>query len=211
MKKHIFPLLLIILTILIWIITFNHLPSELITHWSISDDSITYSDKFTTMSFFIGFMIGLYVLSILVPKIDPKKANYEKFSTGYYAIFNMMLVVLVIINVITILTGLGYNLPIITLGYVILGGIFIILGNYLQQVRPNFFIGIRTPWTLSSEKVWKDTHRFSSKLFVIAGIIIIFAMFIPTSWTKLVIFTAVILCIVLSIFSSYCFFRKAMK
>ncbi|QWI19363.1 SdpI family protein [Bacillus wiedmannii] len=211
MKKHIFPLLIILLTTLMWIVTFNQLPSELITHWNITGDSDTYSDKFTTMSLFISLMIGQYLLSILLPKIDPKKANYEKFSTGYNIIFNMMLVVLAIINGMTILTGLGYNLPIITLGHVILGGIFIVLGNYLQQVRPNFFIGIRTPWTLSSEKVWKDTHRFSSKLFVIAGIIIICAMFMPASWTEPIIFTAAIICIVLSMFSSYCFFRKAIK
>ncbi|MGF9853522.1 SdpI family protein [Bacillus paramobilis] len=209
MKKHIFPLIIILLTTLMWIITFNQLPSELITHWDITGDSNTYSNKFTTMSLFISLMIGQYLLSILLPKIDPKKANYEKFSTGYNVIFNMMLVVLAIINVITILTGLGYNLPIITLGHVILGGIFIALGNYLQQVRPNFFIGIRTPWTLSSEKVWKDTHRFSSKLFVIAGIVIICAMFMPTSWTPPIIFTAAIICIVLSMLSSYLFFRRA--
>lgn len=211
MQKHIFPLIIIILTALMWIITFNQLPSELITHWDINGVSNSYSDKFVTMLLFIGLMIGQYLLSILLPKIDPKKVNYEKFSKGYNIVFNMMLVILAIINVITILTGLGYNLPIITLGHVILGGIFIILGNYLQQVRPNFFIGIRTPWTLSSEKVWKDTHRFSSKLFVIAGIVIICAMFMPISWTQPIIFTSAIICIVLSMLSSYLFFRRSIK
>lgn len=108
------------------------------------------------MMMLIGIMMILYILMVIIPKIDPKN-NYNTFIRPYMAIFNTMFAVLFIINLMTILTGLGYDLPISYLGNFIVGVIFIVFGNFIQIVKPNFFLGIRTPWTLSSERVWKDT------------------------------------------------------
>ena len=82
--------------------------------------------------------------------------------------------------------GLGYNVPMSYIVPVIVGLIFIIIGNYLQRVRSNYFMGIRTPWTLSNETVWKKTHRLSGKLFFIGGLLILVSAFLPEEYKSII-------------------------
>ncbi|WP_343311149.1 SdpI family protein [Bacillus atrophaeus] len=210
MKKYLFSVVIIVLTVLTWVFTYSSLPNDLVTHWGISGNADDYSSKFNAMMTFIGIMIIQYILMVTIPKIDPKN-NYKTFMRPYMAIFNTMFAVLFIINLITILTGLGYDLPIPYLGSFVLGAIFMVFGNFIQIVKPNFFLGIRTPWTLSNERVWKDTHRVSSKLFVLAGVIIMLTAFFPSTYKESIIFTAAIGCIILSIVSSYFIYQRQLN
>src|ERR1043166_6580261 len=108
--------------------------------------------------------VGLYFLFMILPKIDPRKKNYELFESKYrvirvilHAFFNFAFFV-------TIFYALGYHF---NLSMLIMYGVlclFLILGNYMGNIRPNFFMGIRTPWTLSSETVWMKTHRLTAKI-----------------------------------------------
>ncbi|MCY8858354.1 SdpI family protein [Bacillus atrophaeus] len=210
MKKYLFSVVIIVLTILTWVFTYSSLPNDLVTHWGINGDADDYSSKFNAMMTFIGIMIIQYILMVIIPKIDSKN-NYKTFMRPYMAIFNTMFAVLFIINLITISTGLGYDLPIPYLGSFVLGAIFMVFGNFIQKVKPNFFLGIRTPWTLSNERVWKDTHRVSSKLFVLAGVIIMLTAFFPSTYKESIIFTAAIGCIILSIVSSYFIYQRQLN
>ncbi|ADV94853.1 SdpI family protein [Bacillus subtilis] len=210
MKKYFFALIMIALTILAWVITYSHLPNELATHWGISGEADDFSKKPTAIATLVGIMIVQYILMVLIPKIDPRR-NYPTFTRAYLSIFNTMFLVLFLINLMTILTGLGIKLPIPYLGSFILGAIFMVFGNFIQQVRPNFFLGIRTPWTLSSENVWRLTHRLSSRIFVLAGIIIVLTAFIPESFTEPIIFIAAIGSILLSVFASYFIYQKELN
>ncbi|MBJ7895260.1 SdpI family protein [Bacillus atrophaeus] len=210
MKKYLFSVVIIVLTILTWVFTYSSLPNDLVTHWGINGNADDYSSKFNAMMTFIGIMIIQYILMVTIPKIDPKN-NYKTFMRPYMAVFNTMFAVLFIINLITILTGLGYDLPIPYLGSFVLGAIFMVFGNFIQKVKPNFFLGIRTPWTLSNERVWKDTHRVSSKLFVLAGVIIMLTAFFPSTYKESIIFTAAIGCIILSIVSSYFIYQRQLN
>ncbi|MBU5263543.1 SdpI family protein [Bacillus atrophaeus] len=210
MKKYLFSVVIIVLTVLTWVFTYSSLPNNLVTHWGINGNADDYSSKFNAMMTFIGIMIIQYILMVIIPKIDPKN-NYKTFKRPYMAIFNTMFAVLFIINLITILTGLGYDLPIPYLGSFVLGAIFMVFGNFIQKVKPNFFLGIRTPWTLSNERVWKDTHRVSSKLFVLAGVIIMLTAFFPSTYKESIIFTAAIGCIILSIVSSYFIYQRQLN
>ncbi|ASS73248.1 SdpI family protein [Bacillus atrophaeus] len=210
MKKYLFSVVIIVLTVLTWVFTYSSLPNDLVTHWGINGDADDYSSKFNAMMTFIGIMIIQYILMVTIPKIDPKN-NYKTFMRPYMAIFNTMFAVLFIINLITILTGLGYDLPIPYLGSFVLGAIFMVFGNFIQKVKPNFFLGIRTPWTLSNERVWKDTHRVSSKLFVLAGVIIMLTAFFPSTYKESIIFIAAIGCIILSIVSSYFIYQRQLN
>ncbi|ATO26969.1 SdpI family protein [Bacillus atrophaeus] len=210
MKKYLFSVVIIVLTVLTWVFTYSSLPNDLVTHWGINGNVDDYSSKFNAMMTFIGIMIIQYILMVTIPKIDPKN-NYKTFMRPYMAIFNTMFAVLFIINLITILTGLGYDLPIPYLGSFVLGAVFMVFGNFIQKVKPNFFLGIRTPWTLSNERVWKDTHRVSSKLFVLAGVIIMLTALFPSTYKESIIFTAAIGCIILSIVSSYFIYQRQLN
>ncbi|MDI3409890.1 SdpI family protein [Bacillus sonorensis] len=94
------------------------------------------------------------------------------FSKTYDILINAMMVLFSLINILMVLSGMGYDLPTSSIVPVLVGALLIIIGNYLPRVRPNFFMGIKNPWTLSSDAIWKKTHRFGAKVFTIAGIFI---------------------------------------
>jgi uncharacterized membrane protein len=97
-------------------------------------------------------------------------ANYRLFSNSYYKIRMGMMVFITFINCIALASALGHlssNLPIIQSFAMLL---LAFLGNYMATLKPNWFIGFRTPWTLEYEKVWRKTHRFGAKIWVAGGI-----------------------------------------
>ncbi|AGK55763.1 SdpI family protein [Bacillus sp. 1NLA3E] len=208
MKKHVFPIFMIGLTILAWVIAFPKLPQEVPIHWSFTGEANGYSSKLGAMFTQIGIMTLLYVSVAFLPKIDPRKANYSLFSKGYQIIYNSLLTIFFVLNVITILIGLGYDIPMATMSTLIIGAIFIIMGNFMQQVRSNFFIGIRTPWTLSNDEVWKKTHRFGGKIFFGGGVIMIFATFLPSVLKETVLIIVIVVTVAAPYAYSYWQFKK---
>ncbi|MFM1651669.1 SdpI family protein [Brevibacillus sp. B_LB10_24] len=208
MKKHVFPLLLIAITILIWVIALPNLPAKLPIHWNFSGEVDRYSGKAEAMLLMVGIMVLIYGLFVAVPRIDPKRDNYKYFSKSYGIIINSVLTLLAVVNILIVLAGLGYDIPIVSFVNYILGAIFIVLGNFMQQVRMNYFIGIRTPWTLSSETVWKKTHRVAGKVFFVSGVLLILAAFLPAGWKPAVTLTIVIICGGLPLAYSYWLYKK---
>ena len=87
-----------------------------------------------------------------------------------------VVVLLFLVNMLVIGVGLGYDIPMNSTPLILVGLLFIVIGNYLPQCKPNYFVGIKTPWTLSNEEVWRKTHRFSGKVFVVLGIIMILSI-----------------------------------
>ena len=106
MKKHIFAIILISMTILAWVISWPHLPNTIATHWN-GDTPNGYSSKLNGMLLMVGVMIGTYVLLNVVPNIDPKKENYKKFSKSFTMITYSILIVLFIANIDVLGTGVG--------------------------------------------------------------------------------------------------------
>lgn len=211
MKKHIFPISIIALTILIWILAYPKLPAELPTHWGFNGEVNGYSSKLNAMMTQIGIMILLYFSIAFLPKIDPRKKNYKYFSGEYQMIYHAILALFFVLNGFVILYGLGYDIPMSSFGTVFIGAIFIALGNVLQRVRSNFFLGLRTPWTLSNDEVWRKTHRFGGKLFFGCGIILLLATFLSGDIKQYVIIGIIALLIVAPYLYSYWQFKKLQK
>jgi len=111
----------------------------------------------------------LTVLFNVLPKVDPRRENYAKFLDSYWLIANAILVFTGVAHALIIANGLGYTVQVDRLLPVGVGLLLAFLGNYLTRVEPNWFIGVRTPWTLSSDAVWRKVHRTAGWLFVIAG------------------------------------------
>jgi uncharacterized membrane protein len=130
----------------------------------------------------------------LLPLLDPKKERYEQFKKPYHVFKNFLILFMVIIYFITSFAGLGYNLPVGVIIPVMIGILFVVIGNYMAKIKMNWFVGIKTPWTLSSEEVWNKTHRFGGKMFVLGGILIAIEPFLPLSFRlPLFIFTVIML------------------
>ncbi|PFW95979.1 SdpI family protein [Bacillus pseudomycoides] len=207
MKKHLFAIILILTTCLIWAISWPYLPDTIATHWS-GGTADGFSSKLTGMMSMVGIMIGCYVFLNVLQKIDPKKENYEKFSKALMMINNSLLVVLFIGNIDIITNGLGYKLFINRVPELLVGILFLIIGNYLPQCKPNFFVGMRNPWTLSNEEVWRKTHRFSGKAFVALGLMMMVSIVVPAEWRSYMMLTMILIAVVLTNGYSYILYKK---
>lgn len=211
MKKHIFPITIILLTVILWAIAYPKLPAELPTHWGFNGEVNGYSTKLNAMLTQIGIMILLYFSVAFLPKIDPRRQNYKYFSGSYQTIYLSLLVLFFGLNIFVILFGLGYDIPMSSMGSVVIGIIFIVLGNVMQRVRSNFFIGIRTPWALSNEEVWRKTHRFGGRLFFGGGVLLVLSTFVSAAMRGYVIIGVIAVIVIAPYVYSYMVFKKLSK
>src|SRR5574342_216381 len=150
MKKHWFGLILLALIIIGTAISYPYLPQQVGIHWNYKGVPDDFVQKLYGAIFLPGIMLILYIITILLPKIDPKKANYQRFQDTYYLIMNVILTFLFLLQVVQIATSLGKLNP----AYVVpelVGLLFILIGNFSPKFKHNYFIGVRTPWTLASE------------------------------------------------------------
>jgi uncharacterized membrane protein len=136
----------------------------------------------------------MWALLIILPKIDPRGSNYAKFGGTFEGIIVSIMLFMLGIHIMILRAGLGYPVAmqrVVPLG---IGVLFVVMGNLLPRARPNWFVGIRTPWTLSSDRVWEKTHRLGGRLFVSGGILIVLAALTMEQWALIVLVTVVLLC-----------------
>jgi uncharacterized membrane protein len=208
MRKHFLPLTMIGLLILAWIIAFPQLPDQVPIHWNLKGEADGFATKINAMLYTLGIMVLVYVSMAFLPKVDPRKLNYKYFSKSYNIMMNVLLGVFFVVNLFVIINAIGYDVPISTIGPLVIGIIFLVLGNYMPQVRSNFFIGIRTPWTLSSDEVWKKTHRAASKIFFFGGLVLMATTFASDNWKETVFIVVITITIIAPYLYSYYLYRK---
>ncbi|SFC47908.1 SdpI family protein [Bacillus sp. UNCCL81] len=211
MKKHIIAILLFICSLVLWIINFHNLPSQLPVHWDFSGQINNYDSKMQTFIELHAIMLFVYLLPIVTPKIDPRKENYKLFQKSLYFMATGILFIFFLINMSVLFYGLGYNVHIGSMSFLFIGLLFMFLGNYMPHVRSNYFIGVRTPWTLSNENVWKKTHRVSGRLFMIVGLCFLLLYFIPVSNKGIIVIPLIIFLVGFTTIYSYIAFKKEMK
>ncbi|MCR4431655.1 MAG: SdpI family protein [Tepidanaerobacteraceae bacterium] len=166
------------------------LPDMMPSHWNLEGEVDGYMAKTGHIVFFPTLILGLYLLMSFAAKIDPESENYKKFR-GVFRGFRIMLVmVLSGIYVATLLYAKGIPLSIGKVSIFSIGVLLIFIGNYFGKVRHNYTFGIKTPWTLASEEVWNRTHRVSGPLWVIAGLIWVFSIFLSEKTAFVIDMTA---------------------
>lgn len=163
---------LIAFAITVSVSVFDRLPEKMASHWNTANQVDGYMSRF--WGAFLTPVIGtaMLLLFLVIPQIDPLKENIAKFRESFNTFITLMIVFLVYIHVLTLLWNLGYDQ--FNMGAAMmpaLGLIFIFAGITIRKAKRNFFIGIRTPWTLSSDSVWDETHRIGSTLFILSGIL----------------------------------------
>jgi uncharacterized membrane protein len=143
-KTEFFPLLLVILTLTAAVYFYNNLPERIPTHWNVQGQVDAYGSGKVQSVVLPLVAVGIYILFLLLPYLDPKKERYEQFSKVYHIFKNLILGLFIIIFFITSFNGLGYNLPVGVIIPSLIGLLFIILGNYMGKIKMNWFMGIRT-------------------------------------------------------------------
>jgi len=145
-------------------------------HWGANGEVDRYGSKFEGL-FLMPIIMGALIipLAIFIPYLEPRKQNFMQSLKVFYIIIFCVMFFMAGIHFATIMFALGYPVKIAVIVPAGVGILFIVIGNYLGKIRSNFFMGIRTPWTLSSELSWNKTHRLGGKLFVLMGIVMMAA------------------------------------
>ncbi|CAN5435770.1 SdpI family protein [soil metagenome] len=202
----------IILTPFLFVAYFwKQFPEQVPTHFGFDGSPDAYSDKVTGLLIFPGINILMYFLFIALPKIDPsKKGQIFYQDKSKFAIVRTLLHALLSFILMTVIFfSLGYNFNMTFAIFYGLAAFFLVMGNYMGNVRHNYFVGVRTPWTLANETVWTSTHRLTAKLWVASSLLIMLAFpFLPNNIGAVAfeIYLAVI--ILVPIVYSYLEFRK---
>ncbi|MDK2820803.1 MAG: hypothetical protein PWP31_768 [Clostridia bacterium] len=204
------PAILIIIAMLVGgIVVYPHLPELVPSHWNFRGEIDGYSGRFWGAFGLPLMAAAIYLGMIFAPYIDPKKENYPRFSSAYRIIRLVLVLFMAVLygTIITVALGGPANLVSKTTPLAV-GILFIVIGNYLPQARHNYFFGIRTPWTLANEEVWRRTHRFSGILFVLGGLGLIVSAFLPAPINFIVGLGGIITVTLFSIIYSYLAYHK---
>lgn len=187
----------------------NILPEQVPTHFNMDGNADDWSSK-TSLIYIIGGMVfGLYFLFLIIPVIDPKK-KIEQMGDKYFTLRLMLTIFFSLLAIFIVYSGKEGDIKHPNFLFALIGILFTMLGNYFQTVRPNYFIGIRTPWTLESENVWKSTHRLGGKIWMVGGILIaVLAFIISNNSLYSIIFGIIIFVMaVVPIVHSYLAYKK---
>ena len=142
-------------------------------HWGPDGRADGFADK--TVGLFLLPIVTVAIGGLLwvIPLIEPRRENLARSATAYRATWIAVVALLGGLHALAVASALGADLDITRIVLVGTGSLFVVIGNYLPKVRPNYLMGIRTPWTLTSDVAWDRTHRLGGRLFVIEGAVLI--------------------------------------
>ncbi len=208
-KSEILPVLFVLATWGVAVGFWSQLPDPMPTHWGLDGQPDAWMPRFW------GALVGpltatfVYVMMTLSPYLDPRSRNWAAIADLYPTLKASVSALMLFITYLALSTAASPD-PRLPAGRLMvgIGLLFIVLGNYLPKVRSNFFLGIRTPWTLSSDEVWVRTHRFAGKLMVFLGLAIMLAAWLPPAWSFGVVVGSAICLVVVTFGYSYWLYRR---
>ena len=170
---------LTVAAVIIGFIAYPLLPPAVATHWNAAGIADGYGPSWFGAFVFPALMALVLLLWVVIPKLVVFKSNFESFDKQYWILGATMQVYFMLFFGMTIAPNFGYMFDFAKAVIVTIGLLFIVIGGLMPSFKRNFFVGIRTPWTLSSDTVWEKTHEFGGKLFIAAGIISIASILLP--------------------------------
>jgi len=198
---------LLIIAVLAGIVLYPRLPDPVPSHWNAAGQVDGYSSRFWGVFLVPIMLVPLLLLFIAIPNIDPLKANIAKFRGVFNAFILVFTVYMLFVYTLTLLAALGVKFNMTTLLMPVVGLLFIGISYMIRKAKRNFFIGIRTPWTLSNDQVWDETHKLGSWLFLLAGIVTIFTGFFGEKSIYFML-AAILLAAFVPVVYSYILWRK---
>lgn len=207
MKKKILLLAFYVLGLIATIALIPVLPAKIPMHWNWKGEVNAWYPAWNIIWMAL-LPIVLFLLLEFLPRIDPRKSSWELHKKSYAIIQGVISFTFFLLNWVIIASSLNFLIRVDMFVFVLIGLLFIVLGNYMATFRHNYFVGIRTPWTLANEEVWRKTHRQGGPAFIIMGALMIVGSFIPNRVIGgIVSFSGFILIPWLVIYS-YLIFRK---
>ncbi len=173
------PLIIILLSFLLDLYFYFRLPNVLATHWDINGQVDGYASKSFALFFMPILSVGLYLLFLILPATDPYRQNFKQFEKHFNNFIAIVFGFLFYLYFVTILWHLGVRFNMIQALSPAFAVIFYYTGVLTSHAKRNWFVGIRTPWTISSQSVWDKTHRLGGRLFKIVALISLGSFLFP--------------------------------
>ena len=200
---------IILLPIAAGLLIWNDLPEQITTHWGADGEPNKWSDKSFAVFGIPLFLLAVHWICIFFTTHDPK----NKEQTG--KVFNMVLWITPIISLIvcgcSYAFALGNDINMRMIGCAIMGIAFVIIGNYMPKCKQNYTIGIKVPWTLQNEENWNKTHRFTGRLWVCGGLLLLATLLIPMDNILFIVLPVIFFIPSIPIIYSYAYYRKQLK
>ena len=208
LKKEL-PLLLLVAVPFVYLaLIWKELPSEVPLHWNIQGEIDRYGSKAELWAITAVTSGLIYLIFLLVPIIDPKRKIHE-MGAKYTQLKFAMVAIMSALGVVLLHMIKKGNDDSLSLVFIVIGLLISVLGNFMKTVRPNYFIGIRTPWTLENPAIWDKTHHLAGKLWFAGGLLMILLVFFLKDASYIIVFTGLILMIALiPIAYSFILFRR---
>lgn len=178
-KSEILVLGVILLSFILGVYFYAQMPEEIASHWNAQGQVNGYMSKFWGLFLMPLLSVGLFLLFVLIPRIDPLKSNIVKFRKYYDRFIVLVIGFLFYIYLLTLFWNLGVTFSLISSLMPAFAVLFYYCGVLTENAKRNWFIGIRTPWTISSERVWDKTNKMGGKLFKACGVIALLGVFFP--------------------------------
>jgi uncharacterized membrane protein len=208
MKTRWLGLLFAVLAIAFSAAVFPRLPDQVPTHFNFQGEP----DDWTARRF-AAFAMPLFaalmtVMFNLLPKISPRRQNLDRFNDTYWTIANLVVAFMCVLHVFVLGRALGWPVDVTTATLLCVGIMFMVMGNVLPRTRSNWWMGIRTPWTMESENVWRATHRLAGKTFMLGGAITVIAALLPADLRPWVAMLALGIAGFIPVIYSYLYWRR---
>ena len=207
-----YPALLVLLGVLLSVAVYGRLPERMATHWNVRGEPDGWMSRPFGAFFAPGLMLVLWGVLRGVRHLDPRQASYARFDDAYETIVAAVLVLVLGTHGVTIASNLGYAVPIGRVVPALVGALFVVIGNVMPRLRPNWWFGVRTPWTLSSDRVWARTHRLAGFSMAGAGLAMIgAALLLPPAVGLPVMIAALVAAVIAPAVYSYLSWRREQK
>jgi len=209
-KSEILIVGIALLSFAIGVYYYPQMPEQMASHWNAEGQVDDYLSKFWGLFLIPITLVGLALLFMAVPRVDPLRENIEKFRKYYDGFVILFMIFMICVYLATILWSIEIRISINVFLPIAAGIMFIGAGILVENTKQNWFIGIRTPWTMSSESVWDKTHRMAGKLFKIAGVIAIVGILFQ-SYAVYFALVPALLVAVYTVAYSYVEYKREMK
>lgn len=210
-KATIITILILIMSFGVALYVYPMMPDQVASHWDSEGNVNGYMSKFWGVFLMPIVMLAMLLLLLFIPRLDPLKENVKKFRK-YFDLFILIICLFFLyIYALTLAWNFGYKFNMSTMMIPAMAFLFFCIGILLEKAKRNWFIGIRNPWTLSSDYVWDATHKLAAKLFKILGLIVLLALISPEDGMMYFLLAPILTVIVILFVYSYKLYKKNPK
>ena len=164
-------------------------PERVPVHWNLQGEVDRFGSKAEGLILSPALAVGMYLLLLFLPRIDPGRANLQNSPRAYQAIRLSLTAFFAALHVVLVYSALGGRVSMNLFVGLSTATLFIVLGNFMSKLRPNWFAGVRTPWTLSSQLSWTKTHRAAGPVFMLMGVGMAVMAMVPRGWVMATVLT----------------------